>query len=105
MTDELLLHIVEETNRFVDLMCICIATMANVRNPGTSFRRQCLGARFKAVYRPGQNISIDKSLWKFRGRLSFRTYTPSKRVRFGVKVYKLSASDGLGAGYTSVFQI
>lgn len=49
------------------------------------------------------NISIDEFLWKFRGRLSFRTYNPSKRARFEVKIYRLSASDGVGAG--SVFRI
>lgn len=49
------------------------------------------------------NISIDEFLWKFRGRLSFRTYNPSKRARFEVEVYRLSASDGVVAG--SVFRI
>lgn len=82
MTDELLTHIEEETNRFVNQKCICIDTIA--------------------VYRPGKNISIDESLWKFRGCLSFRTYNLSKCAKFGVKVNELSASDGLGARYTSM---
>jgi len=64
-----------------------------------------LGDRFRKVFTPDRHISIDESLWKFRGRLSFRTYNPSKRARFGIKVYKLSASDGPCAGYTAVFKI
>ncbi|ROT84560.1 PiggyBac transposable element-derived protein 4 [Penaeus vannamei] len=63
------------------------------------------GDVFREVFVPEQNISIDKSLWKFRGRLFFKTYNPSKRARFGLKVYKLSASEGPCAGYTSVFRI
>lgn len=66
---------------------------------------QLLGDRFKSIFVPDKSISIGESLWKFRGRLSFTTYNPSKRARFGVKVYKLSASDGPGAGYTAVFRI
>lgn len=42
---------------------------------------------------------------KFRDRFSFRMYNPSKPAQFGIKVYKLSAGDGVGAGCTSVFRI
>lgn len=48
------------------------------------------------------NKSINESLWKFHVRLCFSTYNPNKQARFGVKVYKLLASDGPCAGYTSV---
>nr|XP_027236124.1 piggyBac transposable element-derived protein 4-like [Penaeus vannamei] len=47
-----------------------------------------------------EEISIDELLWKFRGRLAFWTYNPTKKARFGLKVYMLYASIGLAAGYT-----
>ncbi|ROT80302.1 PiggyBac transposable element-derived protein 4 [Penaeus vannamei] len=56
-------------------------------------------------FRPGQEIAIDESLWKFRGRLAFRTYNSTKRARFGLKVYKLCASTGPAAGYTFCFKV
>lgn len=41
-----------------------------------------------AVY-PFQNLSIDESLMLWKGRLSFRQYIPSKRHRFGIKMFIL----------------
>ncbi|XP_018401600.1 PREDICTED: piggyBac transposable element-derived protein 4-like [Cyphomyrmex costatus] len=43
---------------------------------------------FKAVYRPGKDISIDESLIPWKGRLSFRQCNRNKRARFGIKAYK-----------------
>lgn len=54
----------------------------------------------QTVFIPHQLITIDESLFKFKGRLSFKIYCPSKRGRYGFKVYKLCASDGQAAGYT-----
>ena len=64
-----------------------------------------LNDRCNTVYMPTQVITVDESLWKFRGRLGFIQYNPCKRARYGVKVYKLSTSEGKGAGYTSAFKI
>ncbi|XP_043469674.1 piggyBac transposable element-derived protein 4-like [Leptopilina heterotoma] len=44
--------------------------------------------KFKIAYRPGEKISIDESLLKFKGRLSFKQCNLSKRSRFGIKIYK-----------------
>ena len=49
--------------------------------------------KFKNIYIPGENISIDESLMKFRGRLSFVQFNPSKRARFGIKFYKVGSSE------------
>ncbi|XP_047501812.1 piggyBac transposable element-derived protein 4-like [Penaeus chinensis] len=38
-----------------------------------------LNDSFRLVFVPGQDIAIDESLWKFRGRLGFKTYNPTKR--------------------------
>ena len=51
-----------------------------------------LGNSFRNNYTPNQNISVDEylSLWKWK--LKFRVYIPSKRERYGVKVYMLCKS-------------
>ncbi|CAN2391880.1 RING [Pristimantis euphronides] len=59
-------------------------------------------AKFAQAYTPEKNISIDESLVHFRGRLKFRQYLPSKRARYGIKVYKLCEST---SGYTFKFRI
>ncbi|XP_069979515.1 piggyBac transposable element-derived protein 4 [Penaeus vannamei] len=64
-----------------------------------------LNDSFRTIFVSGQDITVDESLWKFRGRLAFRTYNPTKRARFGLKVYKLSTSTGPAAGYTSFFKV
>ena len=57
------------------------------------------------VYTPKQNVSVDESLWPYQGRHHARQYNPSKRARYGMKVYKLCASEGPAAGYTCSFKL
>ena len=64
-----------------------------------------LNTRCKEVYIPTQNVSVDETLWAYQGRHHARIYNPSKRARFGLKAYKLCASDGPAAGYTSSFSV
>ena len=54
---------------------------------------QAILARFKAVYAPLRNISIDETLSHWRGRVSFRQYILSKRARYGIKAYVLAESE------------
>ncbi|XP_068081806.1 piggyBac transposable element-derived protein 4-like [Anabrus simplex] len=54
---------------------------------------QLLLDKFQKLYVPGKRISIDESLMKFRGRLAFVQFNPSKRARFGIKFYKVCCSD------------
>uniref|UniRef100_A0A8C5PTB7 PiggyBac transposable element-derived protein domain-containing protein n=1 Tax=Leptobrachium leishanense TaxID=445787 RepID=A0A8C5PTB7_9ANUR len=61
-----------------------------------------MSAKFTDNYVPDQNISVDESLMKFKGRLLFKQYIPSKRSRYGVKCYKLCEST---TGYTWAFRI
>nr|XP_022921145.1 piggyBac transposable element-derived protein 4-like [Onthophagus taurus] len=61
-----------------------------------------LNQQFKEVYIMKEDIAIDESLMKFKGRLSYRQFNPSKRARFGVKFYKLCESD---SGYCYEFKI
>lgn len=59
-------------------------------------------AKFAQAYTPQKHIAIDESLVHFKGRLQFRQYLPSKRARYGVKMYKLCEST---SGYTHRFRI
>ena len=65
-----------------------------------SLNHQC-----KTVYHPQRDITVDESLWAFRGNLGWVQYNPAKRARFGFKMYKLSASTGLASGYVSAFKV
>ena len=61
-----------------------------------------LSQRFTDVYTPHQNICVDESLIHFTGRLAFKQFIPSKRARYGVKLYKLCER---ATGYTYKFRI
>ncbi|XP_065664603.1 piggyBac transposable element-derived protein 4-like [Hydra vulgaris] len=48
--------------------------------------------KFKTLYIPNKNISIDESLLLWKGHLSWKQYFPSKRSRFGIKSFALCES-------------
>ena len=50
--------------------------------------KMILGSFSKYFY-PFQRVVIDESLILFKGRLAFKQYIPSKRHRFGMKVFVL----------------
>ncbi|CAJ0935546.1 unnamed protein product [Ranitomeya imitator] len=58
--------------------------------------------KFAEVYVPKRDICVDESLVHFKGRLRFRQYLPSKRARYGIKLYKLCEST---SGYTYSFRV
>lgn len=43
-------------------------------------------ARFQ-TYEPDQTLSVDEILQKFKGRLHWKQYIPSKRARYGMKIF------------------
>ena len=49
---------------------------------------------FQDLYVPCQCVSIDEELILYKGRLLFKQYIPSKRSRFGVKVFALCDTTG-----------
>ncbi|CAH1998833.1 unnamed protein product [Acanthoscelides obtectus] len=55
-----------------------------------------LNNKFSIMFEPGEKITIDESMIPFRGRIKFRQYIPSKRHKYGLKVYKVC----LLGGYT-----
>lgn len=44
---------------------------------------------FKNTMMPNKNLCIDESIIVFKGRLMFKQYIPSKRHRFGIKMFVL----------------
>jgi len=64
-----------------------------------------LDRQFREVFVPNKVVSIDESLWAFKGRHQALQFVPNKRARRGIKVYKLCSSLGPEAGYTTAFRI
>ena len=44
------------------------------------------------MYAPSQNLSLDETLIKFKGRVQFRQFLPLKRNRFGLKGFVIADS-------------
>ncbi|XP_064641940.1 piggyBac transposable element-derived protein 4-like [Lineus longissimus] len=51
--------------------------------------------RFRTVYSPSQELSIDESLLLWKGRLNFKQFIRTKRSRYGVKFFELCTSKGV----------
>lgn len=60
-----------------------------------------LSERFFALFRPGQNQSIDESMIRFKGRSSIKQYMPKKPIKRGYKVWMRCDE----TGYACQFQI
>ena len=56
------------------------------------FFLEYLVTRFKENYIPAVHLAIDEHLSLWKGRLSFRIYIPTKRERYGVKIFMLCES-------------
>ena len=52
----------------------------------------CLLEKFQSNYTPDEHLAIDEYLSLWKGRLSFKIYIPTKRERYGVKIYMLCES-------------
>ena len=50
--------------------------------------------KFKSVYIPSKNISIDEELLLWKGRLIFKRYIPSKKAQIGIKMFSLCEDSG-----------
>ena len=49
--------------------------------------------KVKSLFKPFRNLCIDESLILFRGRVVFRQYIPSKRHRYGIKLFVIADCD------------
>ena len=75
--------------------------------PADSLRKLCsfldeLQFNFSTNYVPQQHVAVDEYLSLWKGCLHFKQYIPSKRERYGVKIYMLCES---ASGYLSTFII
>jgi len=50
---------------------------------------ESLRMKFRSVFKPHQKICVDESIIEWKGRLKFKQYIPSKRHRFGIKLFVL----------------
>jgi len=50
---------------------------------------ETLRKKFKKIFKPSQKLCIDESIVEWKGRLSFKQFIPSKRHRFGIKLFVL----------------
>lgn len=57
-----------------------------------------LSSTFMANFHPNENQSVDESMLKFKGRISFRQYLPLKPIKRGYKIW-------IRSGYVPQFQI
>jgi len=48
-----------------------------------------LDDNYAKFYKPSEDVAVDEVIVKYRGRVIFRQYTPKKRKRFSIKIYKL----------------
>jgi hypothetical protein len=53
-----------------------------------------INSNFENLQTSGEVIAVDESMILFRGRLHFRQYIPSKRHRYGVKLFKVCGVNG-----------
>ena len=65
-----------------------------------NFFLDTLRTQFRSNYTPSKHVAVDEYLSLWKGRLKFRIYIPSKRERYGIKIYMLCESD---TGYLSDF--
>lgn len=63
---------------------------------------ELLQTRFRTLYRPAREISIDKSMIPYKGQIYFKQYIPSKKARFGIKAFVMAESK---SGYVCEIQI
>ena len=50
--------------------------------------------KFKSVYTPDKEVSIDEELLLWKGRLGFKQYISNKRSCFGIKMFSLCEVSG-----------
>ena len=52
------------------------------------------------LYRPKKQLSVGKSLVLFNCQLHFKQYIKTKRVYFGIKLYKLTSSNSITLNFS-----
>ncbi|XP_014481483.1 PREDICTED: piggyBac transposable element-derived protein 4-like, partial [Dinoponera quadriceps] len=52
-----------------------------------------INSKFSDYFIPGENICVDESVIKFKGKISFITYNPNKLTKWGIRAYVLADSE------------
>ena len=52
-----------------------------------------INSRFSDYFISGENICVDESVVKFKGKISFITYNPNKPTKWGIRIYVLADSE------------
>lgn len=55
---------------------------------------ESLTKKFKENISPGETLSVDESMIRFKGRSSFKQYNPMKPIKRGYKLWCLADNDG-----------
>lgn len=58
--------------------------------------------KFKTLYTPTQDVSIDEAMCPWKGNINYRVYMKDKPTKWGIKLYELCESD---SGYVFDFEI
>ena len=66
------------------------------------FMIDLVNERFAEVYKPGQCLSVDEAMIKFKGRHHAKQYMPKKPIKWGFKVWMCAESD---TGYALRVQV
>ncbi|GBM27666.1 PiggyBac transposable element-derived protein 4 [Araneus ventricosus] len=82
-------------NRFLEILkCLHFTSKPDAKKlEKVNLVLEKLIKNFRALYIPEREISVDESFFPWKGRLGFRQYIPSKRSRYGIKIYKLCDSN------------
>ena len=98
-------------NRFTSILRFLHLSDNKIPQPKGSQRDKLLKVRplldlvlptFLTVYSPGQNLSPDECMIRFKGRLAFKQYMPRKPIKWGMKCFSLNESQ---TGYTCAWQL
>jgi hypothetical protein len=63
---------------------VCLYTDDDIKNSATKNMTIAQGVidfmnnRFKEIYYPGKNLSLDEGICPWKGKLKFKTYNPNK---------------------------
>lgn len=87
-------HVMSQNRFLLILRCLHFCNNDdNNNNKNRLFKIEALLKHFNLVnakvFKPFMNLCIDESLVLWKGRLIFRQYIPSKRARFGIKIFSI----------------
>lgn len=92
----------QQLNRFIRLddRTTRIERMQNRPDAAIAEFSDALSERFRTLYHPSTNLTVDEQLIRFFGKCKFRVYMPNKPDRYGIKLFVLAdAANGYALNY------